>query len=294
MGKLVYDKALEMDFKIFGYETGNEIIIYDNFLKDVERIVGSKSININFGKPILTKNGIIKKAKRFLDNNFDLHDINYITSNISANISLVKEMGLLSDEEIIEQLKKETKIISPYQIPIKYSWKTEIKKKRFTDLILFYYIFLEKYMNQMTVPAYIHEIIHSQLLSQKGSIKNYLNRELLSIFLEQVSSIDNNDLLKNIKLLRCEELLECINTLKAPNISLDKKLEASVYIESIIKTQNLFEKYIHFGTQGKEKLLQYIQNIFDGKETVEDLLTRYNITFENSKDTKIIKKQLKL
>ena len=43
----------------------------------------------------------------------------------------------------------------------------------------------------------------------------------------------------------------------------------------------------------KEEILWEIQKIFDGKETVECLLDRYNISLENSKNDKLIRRQLK-
>jgi hypothetical protein len=151
-----------------------------------------------------------------------------------------------------------------------------------------------------TITAYIHELIHTQLESQKGVVQDYHNREIVSIFIEYLSALlidEKGDLLRKVQNTRWDDFFNSVYFLNQYIDTyefMNRKIEASIYIVSSLKAENLFNMYLNSNNKDKEMMLQNIQDIFDGKITVEDFLEKYNITFENSKKENIITKHLKL
>lgn len=296
MKTVVVDDGLQYKFKVMGYRSGNELLELDN---DIIRVYDSLSDNLDepkYGKILKNKRKIIKVTREILDNYFDFHDVNYIPSVVSENIRRLLFMGVWDQQMISEQLGNYMKMVSPYEIPINYSSDALVHKHCFNDNMCFSSISLDKSINKLLFSCYGHELVHTQLDSQKGVVTNYHNREVLSIFVEDLISYEKDSsgaLLRNILLYRYGDLLQCIRYLKKESASVNIKLEASIFIMSTLKAEKLFNIYINSSTHEREKILQGIQNVFDGKETVEDFLDRYNITYNNSKNEEIIVKQLK-
>ena len=60
-----------------------------------------------------------------------------------------------------------------------------------------------------------------------------------------------------------------------------------------LKDSHKISDGLNGNNQIRREMKSNIQSIFDGKCTVEDFLNKYDVTYESSKDTDIIKKHLK-
>lgn len=56
----------------------------------------------------------------------------------------------------------------------------------------------------------------------------------------------------------------------------------SQYLESTVKSLELFEVYINSNIQRQKDIFDSVQKIFDGKISVEELLDKYDITLDKS------------
>ena len=93
--------------------------------------------------------------------------------------------------------------------------------------------------------------------------------------------------------MRFRDLYNCLVKLKDKMLSKEEKIISSQYVVSTLKSQQLFNIYLNGNNQIRREMKSNIQSIFDGKCTVEDFLNKYDVTYESSKDTDIIKKHLK-
>ena len=93
--------------------------------------------------------------------------------------------------------------------------------------------------------------------------------------------------------MRFAYLYKMINSLKTPNtLGLEQALANSVYVNSTLLATCLFDKYQNGTIEEQKEIISSIQQVFDGKITVEDLLISQGITLEQSKDTELIKKHI--
>lgn len=170
---------------------------------------------------------------------------------------------------------------------------TEIFTER-TPHIVFREINLAKVITEQTGPSYAHEITHTQLDSLKGSLKEFYNLEVLSIFNELflASVLDKEERVLRLNdsrrihemHLTAEELREH----QTGKIPMDKVelLDSCKYLISGLKAYNLFIQFYYANEAQQNEMLDDIQSIFDGYLTVEELLYKYEITHESIQETK--------
>lgn len=66
-----------------------------------------------------------------------------------------------------------------------------------------------------------------------------------------------------------------------------------MYVKSILFAEKLFDMYLNERKQkNKDKYFYGIQDVFDGKITVEDMIRNRNITTANSQDLGMLKRHL--
>lgn len=167
-----------------------------------------------------------------------------------------------------------------------------VPKKRYH--ILFRGINLCETITEQTSSSYIHEITHTELDSIKNSIRNYYNSEIISIFNElfHASILGDNERILRLNDSRriCEmsitakELIDFKN--KKSKMTRDALLECCKYLISDLKAYNLFITFYYGDDNLKNDILDDIQAIFDGYMSVEELLSKYDITLKNSQDEK--------
>lgn len=183
----------------------------------------------------------------------------------------------------------------------------EYEKLENMDNNLFVDISLGRDLDLLSITAYAHEIMHTQLNSIYGYTDDFRNKELLSIFLEMLVALDldnTRNLLRGQFAMRCKDLEYALRGILTYNIfvsdeeyilTYDRLINASSYITSTFKAMFLFDKYLSFIRNSKKRQMIYtIQDVIDGKIQLEELLAKYNIgdVYETPK-LKIIKKVLK-
>ena len=201
--------------------------------------------------------------------------------------------------------------VSPYKLPIEYVFESEfygalkVASPQIDNIdiinninVFFEGIKLNNNYNRYLISVYIHEIIHTQLESNKGIIEDIRNKEVLSIFMELLYVYENNkeDYYRILK-DRIECILNDFNKIVKATIKNKqnhfKYLINISYLISTIKAFNILNLYINSNNNIKQEIITNIQNIFDNKKTLEEILTKYDITTDSSKDIKIVKSLLK-
>lgn len=162
-------------------------------------------------------------------------------------------------------------------------------------------ITLPQNITEVSKLAYTHEIAHSQLNHVRGIIKDFYNTEVISIFLELVHALELNDgeyLLTAHDSIRLSELKTTIEEIKKYHTRDDEEvkkvlIEGSLYLQSTLQAYNLFMKYFCGSTSIKREILRSIQNLFNQEITLEDLLSNFDISFEESINPKQLSKYIR-
>lgn len=160
--------------------------------------------------------------------------------------------------------------------------------------IVFREINLAHPTTEQTSCSYIHEITHTQLDRLKGTIREYYNSEVLSLFNEffHAAVLDQSEkILKFDDARRIHEMSIIAQELRDYHDgkleeTRDELLEDSKYLVSILKAYNLFIKFYYGTEEVQSKILEGIQAVFDGYMTIEEFLLREEVTYENSQDEK--------
>lgn len=205
---------------------------------------------------------------------------------------------------LISLLSNYIELKHPFEVPVIFDCNLDIEegffrplyigdKDKNMKLVFAEYILTEK-LSELIPGIYTHEIVHSQLENVSG-VSNYLNYEVLSVFFDKLTALyldKRGELLKKNEKLRFNTLRKSIHILLEDNITLISKLIASMSVSSLLQAEHLFDKYMYGTTNEKDDIMEQIQNIFDGKTKVEDLLDYTEITFNNSQDCELIKRHL--
>lgn len=228
-------------------------------------------------------------AQTFLKYYYDLRKIPYLHMHkvLGINIHFIRE---------INPLKLPINLIPTEDI---FSGSvTEILPKGGKPHIIFREINLSQTITEHTSASYIHEVTHTQLDRLKGSIREYYNLEVLSIFNElfHASILDKDErILKLNDARRIYEMsitaseLRDHHTGKSP-MSRDELLDCCKYLVSGLKAYSLFIKFYYANDNIKNEILDCIQAVFDGYLTVEELLLKYDITYESSQNKQVLTK----
>lgn len=265
-------------------------------------------LDITGGKLYLkptTKKKAYNDTLSFFEKHFKLHKILYYDEK--DNFNKMQSTNKLSLDELIIFFNKLGQLINPFELPTKYidynefyaeivffnDWPNIDKLLKKVPR-LFLGIFLSSKITNITCPSYVHELTHTQIDSIRGTSLNYYNSEILPIFLELLSSYETDPSGKSLlttDFFRHSLLIECIKQVIYPNNqSYEEKLINNSYIISTLKAYKLFDIYYKNSKELKEFIIKYIQNIFDGKNNIEQLLNYLNITYDNCLTKKNITK----
>lgn len=239
-----------------------------------------------------------------------------ITKETTPNLDNVKEMyqNLFkvkkvyyspSKPSIFRIIRKKTydklELTSPFNIPITYNYQNDL----FKNSVEFNFP-LQKLSNVPVIKSinltpssitdiiYIHEITHTQYNSRDNSIYS----ELLPIFMEKFTEdyLNNNN---NMLYLRLNDLYNNILKLKTnifPNDELSEhiKFDSIKYIESTLQAYMLYHIYKNEPLSSlKARIIDDIQSVLNENKTINNLLSKYDITSENSKNLTLFKAYFK-
>lgn len=150
---------------------------------------------------------------------------------------------------------------------------------------------LGRNLTTMTPSLLVHEYAHILQENVLGYAKDCLNTEIISIFLEKVMAyeIDSNGVIPAlIERLRFAYLiLQCENVKEEDNEIMRYTL--LIYIKSTLIAGKMFDMYLREKRLGeKDKYMYDIQDVFDGKKTVEDIIMGRNITIEQCQEPNLL------
>jgi len=220
-------------------------------------------------------------SKEFMDDNFKLHEITFINK---------KTIGILNKKiTIFKTYNKHPynlKIIKDIEGPVGGELEETV-----LDKIYFNKIHLPKISSELTPAIYAHELVHTQLDSNKGVYKNYYYSEILSILVEYIINSRKENITKFSETDRIFELNVITNELLEDREREDK-IESCKYLVSSLIALNLYIIYYNSNNNLKKEMLTNIQKVFDYEITLEEFLDIYEVSFTSSQDEKKLKKFL--
>lgn len=244
---------------------------------------------------------ILRDSKVFLRNKFILHKVPY-ADEVMIKLKLHGRL-VRSENDLIKLYNGVGRLVDPFELPVRFvnepyyygnvSLCTNISDNpEFLKhmKIFFKSIELGHKTNDMTGVCYVHEIVHTQLESIKGIVKDYYNSELLSIFIELVYAYEKGvvllrETLKNRINMFLTEFHSLYNFLNSKDITEDglwHNVIACKYIVSTVKAFHLFCNYYIGDDIEKNNILWEIQSVFSGRKSLEDVLDILGITYQNS------------
>lgn len=279
--------ALTKDQEIIrrGLRANSEIIYpSDELLKTLTELGQHRIASTEYQIHAMKLEDALYDARKFLNYYYKLRKVPYL--------KIRKLLGLQ-----IHTIRE----INPLELPINLLDADDVFSGSVTEIfidrpphIVFRKINISKVISEQTSSSYIHEITHTQLDSLKGSIREYYNLEILSIFNELFHSsiLDKEErILKLNDSRRIHEMRVSAEELKDYHdgkIEMDREklLDSCKYLISGLKAYNLFITFYFANEELQNDILDDIQAIFEGYQTLEELLTKYNITYENSQEPK--------
>lgn len=244
---------------------------------------------------------ILRDSKVFLRNKFILHKVPY-ADEVMIKLKLHGRL-VRSENDLVKLYNGVGRLVDPFELPVRFvnepyyygnvSLCTNISDNpEFLKhmKIFFKSIELGHKTNDMSGVCYVHEIVHTQLESIKGIVKDYYNSELLSIFMELVYAYEKGvvllrETLKNRINMFLTEFHSLYNFISSKDITEDglwHNIIACKYIVSTVKAFHLFCNYYIGDDIEKNNILWEIQSVFSGRKSLEDVLDILGITYQNS------------
>lgn len=252
----------------------------------------------------------LRECRIILDRLLKLHNIyhmdkkglyNFLHSvNLDENKLTVEEL-----KSVFDKVNEFGSYINPYDLKVsfvKYNGLLEgelisslfdtIEDDKITLVVSFDKINLARQSTIITPCVYAHELVHSQLQSNRGIVKYYENLECLSYFIEFVVALETScceDVLKLMEKFINIEIIKIVDELNSSPLNEDDDYlyDIGKYLFSTIKALKLFIIYYSGSELLKKEMLLKVQKVFDGEMYLEDLLDEFSI------DSKIDKCMIK-
>lgn len=243
---------------------------------------------------------IINGTEAFFAKHFtSLHSVLTVPKSNAGLYSLINPKP---DSKENKEISVEVVEKSPFLIPVilrkDHSFQASIRKQeynlgydigRFSPFIITN-ISLAKPFSMYSHVSYAHEIMHSQVDSVKGAVKNYHNLEVLSIFLEKLRALSlNTEVFREVEKRRLFFLGCSLRNFYTEYDNLDY-----VYYVSTLLAESLFDLYMNSCDEGRSIIMTYIDMIIAGELTLEEMLDNLGITLDNSLNVSAIQRNLSL
>ena len=266
---------------MINYYKNANIIDIDDKLNNINNYLSSLNIDDNIKLKSMYSYELCNILFDYLKNiNINLHIIPFVDNKYFDDCNINNIEYIIPDKTIFKYINTKNILYGDF------------KQKYLGNSIVFSNIILSSHTTCFSPSIMIHELMHTQLLST-NSLTNYLNYEVLSIFFEKtiLDEIDYSKiLLKKEYLLKIKVLCNAINSYN--DYDDNKKMYLSMIIESILKSELLFNIYINANYNERKYILHDIQNVLDDKITLEKFLDIYGIIKDNYKQLSLIKNNL--
>ena len=249
------------------------------------------------------KNAIINAKKGF---NFDITNLKLenVKNILNEYFNIKKVLYYPITPSRFKFLRQKTyqKLtpLSPFDIPItyipceelKYSVIRSIPMQKLGNIQVIQSINFTP--SNIMATIYAHEITHTQYQS-----KEFIYDEILPIFVEELinSLTDNN---KNMFYARINNLLECLKEINKnpfpPKDEIEEfnKLNTIKYIESTLIAYMLYHIYTNESLSStKARIIDDVQSVIDGTLSIENLISKYELTDKNTKSLTLFKSYFK-
>ena len=150
-------------------------------------------------------------------------------------------------------------------------------------------------LNKVSVGTYAHEIAHSQQERHIGYTKDFLNKEIISIFIEKLVADELDSTGRLLKLVEKGRFIDFYNHYYKYQFKIqndEEKVNDLLYMKSYLVANKLFDMYKNERKQkNRDKYIDDIQKVFDGKITVEDLIDSRHISISQCQDFMLLKRR---
>lgn len=279
-----------------GYTDGLTPIDIRKEVKGVVSFLRATKIDYEKKPLYMSRKRLQENTKAFFAGYFSLHDV--------CILPISRALGFSGAIKANQDYKKAMEVYcmesSPFAIDLRMNYKdfhsyTEVEsiydeKNHHLTTPYFKSIVLAAPLANTSPCTYAHEIGHTQLDSRYGSITNYHNNEVISIFLEKLAAFSMS--METFHDMERRRLWLLKQILKKDYPVEGKENEIVAYTISTLKAEQLFDIYIESGESERAIMLQMIQMVFDNQMIVEELLDHYSITFENSLDPVYMQRNL--
>ena len=248
------------------------------------------------------KNAIINAKKGF---NFDITKLKLenVKNILNEYFNIKKVLYYPTTPSRFKFLRQKTyqKLtpLSPFDIPITYIPCEELKCSVIRSIPMQKLGNIQVIQSINFTPSnimattYAHEITHTQYQS-----KEFIYDEILPIFVEELinSLTDNN---KNMFYARINNLLECLKEINKNPFPQDEieefnKLNTIKYIESTLIAYMLYHIYTNESLSStKARIIDDVQSVIDGTLSIENLISKYELTDKNTKSLTLFKSYFK-
>ena len=276
---------------LYNYYIDEELANIINFINNRDDFANIKNAIINTKKDFNhdITNLKLEKVKNILNDYFNIKKVLYYPTTPSRFKFLRKKA-----------YKKLTPI-SPFDIPITYIPCEEKKldcsvirampMQQLGDIQVIQSINFTP--SNIMSATYAHEITHTQYKP-----KEFIYDEILPIFVEEfINSLTDNN--KNIFYTRINNLLGCLKGINKNPFPYDEieefnKLNTIKYIESTLKAYMLYHIYTNEPLSStKARIIDDIQSVIDGTLSIEDLISKYELTDKSTKSLTLFKSYFK-
>ena len=251
---------------------------------------------------------LIDITKYCVSRYFNIHDV------MREKKELPFDMEKVNENRILLEWNKNLESINPYSIPIKFEEGKSFEVSAMIASIpieyAYYYnpdikfenlsiksITLGEDLNLLTVPIYTHDVMHTQLEDRRLYTNDYQNIEIIPIFVEMlIANYLDAKIIDKLKMLRLNDFLSYLISINDYFKKNNKRKEEvdnvrySSYVNSISKAMELFDNYINASCSYKRKIIYGIQEVLDGKITIEELLGQNKIGKTPGKRLEIVRK----
>ena len=248
------------------------------------------------------KNAIINAKKGF---NFDITNLKLenVKNILNEYFNIKKVLYYPTTPSRFKFLRKKSyenlSPMSPFDIPITYIPCEELKCSVIRSIPMQKLGNIQVIQSINFTPSnimatiYAHEITHTQYQS-----KELIYDEILPIFVEELinSLTDNN---KNMFYARINNLLECLKEINKNPFPQDEieefnKLNTIKYIESTLIAYMLYHIYTNESLSStKARIIDDVQSVIDGTLSIENLISKYELTDKNTKSLTLFKSYFK-
>lgn len=239
-------------------------------------------------------------AKAFYDKHFKVYPVNFVDEKYLR--SQEPYLKTLDEDAMYDYVNSLLNEINPFDLELVPTGKSsfsgttrgstvvDTKTNNYTNpkrKHIFHKIFVGGPYNKMTSSTLVHEVTHMEQLNKHGSTRDFLNYEMLPIFLEKVAAYEldpSGETLRLLESLRFRCVLKDYKELvKTKSMLVSEKIEHLMYVKSTVQAIKLFDMYIH--DPDKKSYFDEIQQVFDGTKQIEDIIKIRHLELPNCFDS---------